>query len=181
MPDILAPVESLLPGEYLALALLRLRPMHGYEMLHIAQDEGFTEVVPFDRGVLYAYLRKLERLGLVRWQEVRAGARPPRKEYHLTAEGEALAEHWLRTPVERMRDVRQEFLLKLRLLDEIDPAEAEALLDAQIAACRRYLAAVERRAPAGRFGSLLRESRRSAALATLDWLERLRSARKGGA
>ena len=174
-------MTGLLPGEYLALALLRLRPMHGYEMLHLAHGEGFDEVVPFDRGVLYAYLRKLERLGFVRWRETRSGRRPPRKEYELTDEGEAVVEHWLRTPVERMRDVRQEFLLKLHLLRRLDPEGCDGLLMAQIEACRRYLEAVERRAGTGTFAELLRDSKRTAAEATLRWLEGLRARASEGA
>ncbi len=173
-------MSGLLPGEYLALALLRLRPMHGYEMLHVAHGEGFDEVVPFDRGVLYAYLRKLERLGLVRWHETRSGRRPPRKEYELTDEGEAVVEHWLRTPVERMREVRQEFLLKLHVLRRVDPPGWRALLDAQIEACRRYIDAIDRRAGTGAFAELLRDSKRSAAEATLRWLEAIRDRDLGG-
>src|SRR3990172_8150592 len=92
-----------LPGEYALLAMLRLQPMHGYEMSRFLAREGLAEVCPIEHNLLYAYLRNLEDRGLVTWAETRVGAHPPRKTYELTTAGSAAIESWLGEPVLRMR------------------------------------------------------------------------------
>lgn len=162
--------RTLLPGEYAVLGLLRLQPMHGYEMVGFLAGEGLVDVCPVEQGTLYTYLRNLEGRKLVSWSEARVGLRPPRKTYALTDAGRACVEAWLRQPVERMREVRGEFLLKLFFLERTDPAGHRRLVAAQVAACRDYLANLERKNGGTRFSRLVTESKRTAAEATLGWL-----------
>lgn len=169
--------RPLLPGEHAVLGLLSLRPMHGYEMArHFATGE-LAEVCPLEQASLYTYIRNVEGRGLVTWREERIGARPPRKLLELTPEGQATLDRWLHAPVLRLREVRLDFLLKLYFLRERDPDGERALLDAQVAACERYLANLDERAPENDFQALVLGSRRSAAHATLDWLVAYRETR----
>lgn len=162
--------RALLPGEYAVLGLLSLRPMHGYEMVGLLSEAGLSDVCPVEQGTLYTYLRNLEGRGLVSWSEVRIGHRPPRKMFALSAAGRVCIEEWLRQPVERMREVRAEFLLKLFFLERTDPAAHRELVAAQLGACRDYLANLAGKETKTRFSELVRESKRSAAEATLSWL-----------
>ncbi|MGE5595489.1 MAG: PadR family transcriptional regulator [Hyphomicrobiales bacterium] len=163
--------RALLPGEYMVLSLLSLQPMHGYEMLCYLDDEGLMAVCPVEQSTLYTYLRNVEARGLVDWTEERVGQRPPRKIYRLTESGRALIDSWLRRPVERMREVRLEFLVKLFFLRQIDPAAHHQLIAAQIAVCESYLDDLGRRELPTAFSRLVARSKRSAAEATLGWLK----------
>lgn len=164
--------RPLLPGEYAVLALLALRPMHGYEMTAFIQDEGLSDVCPVEQSTLYTYLRNIEARGLVTWTEERVGHRPPRKIFELTLAGRELIHAWLRRPVGRMREVRLEFLLKLFFLARLDPRAHRELIEGQLRACEAYLAALDSRVLLAPFEQLVVQSKRSAAEATLAWLTR---------
>jgi PadR family transcriptional regulator, regulatory protein AphA len=163
--------RTLLPGEYAVLCLLSLRPMHGYEMLCFLGDEGLDAVCPVEQSTLYTYLRNVESRHLVTWSEERVGLRPPRKMYELTDEGGGLIHDWLRRPVERLREVRLEFLLKLYFLDATDRGALRKVLAEQIAVCEEYLVQVEARPQESPFRRLVAQSKSSAAEATLSWLK----------
>ena len=164
-------LRPLLTGEYAVLALLLSGPKHGYEMARQFEGEDLGEVCPIEQSLLYTYLRNVEERGLVEWTEARVGNRPPRKLFELSSHGRDLSETWLDTPVERLRDVRIDFLLKLYFLHELDAGRERALVAAQIAACERYferLAAREQESTG--FSKLVAASKRSGAEATLKWL-----------
>lgn len=163
--------RDLLAGEYATLCLLSLRPMHGYEMVAFLGDEGLDTVCPVEQSTLYTYLRNVESRGLVAWEEERVGLRPPRKMYQLTPAGSDLVHGWLRRPVERMREVRVEFLLKLFFLDVTDRIALRRLLEDQIAVCTEYLAQITARTYGSPFRRLVAQSKSSAAEATLGWLK----------
>ncbi len=162
--------RPLLPGEYIVLALLALRPMHGYEMAAFVEAEGISNVWPMEPSTLYTYLRNVEGWGLVSWSETRVGNRPPRKIYELTPDGRELIDLWLRQPVMRMREVRAELLLKLFFLGQLDPVARCHLLREQIGACHAYVAQARSQAPGTSFGQLVARSKTSAAEGTLAWL-----------
>jgi len=88
---------------------------------------------------MYAYLRKLERQGLLRaHDETDADSHRSRRVFALTPEGERAFDDWLAAPVEATREVRLAFLLKLAFtLDQ--PQAALALLDRQRAATAAWL------------------------------------------
>ncbi|MEX2445805.1 MAG: PadR family transcriptional regulator [Dehalococcoidia bacterium] len=159
-----------LPGEYAVLGLLALEPRHGYELARVLEEE-LAAVCPVEQSLLYAYLRNLERRDLVEWEEVRVGARPPRKIFGLTEDGWSVFRAWVHAPVERMREVRQDFLLKVYFLRTLDSTAERRLIRAQIAACEQYVAAATRDArDADGFARLVADSKRTAGEATLTWL-----------
>ncbi len=163
--------RPLLPGEYAILGMLSLRPMHGYEMLCFLGEAGLDTVCPVEQSTLYTYLRNVEARDLVTWTEARVGLRPPRKTFELTDAGRQLTATWLRRPVERMREVRLEFLLKLFFLEALDRDAMRTLLAEQIAVCEGYLAQIPQDSLHTPFIKLVAQSKRSAAEATLNWLK----------
>jgi PadR family transcriptional regulator, regulatory protein AphA len=167
----MAEVRDLLPGEYTVLGLLALEPAHGYEVNRRWQESPLAELLPVEQSILYGYLRTLDRRGLLDWEEHRVGNRPPRRVFALSEEGWEYLRPWLRSPVERMREVRLDLLLKLYLLEEIDPGGVPRLIAEQVAVCRRYVDREEARLDrAEGFTRLIAESRLSAGRATLGWL-----------
>lgn len=163
--------RTLLPGEYAVLAVLKVEPMHGYDIACFLATEGLDAVCPVEQSTLYTYLRNVEARGLVTWTEERVGNRPPRKTYSLSSQGDALVYEWLRRPVERMREVRLEFLLKLFFLDLTDRPAMKTLLSDQIAVCEAYLAHIQATPAGSPFRRLVALSKTSAAEATLGWLK----------
>lgn len=162
--------RALLAGEYAVLGLLTLRPMHGYDMARYFHEE-LAEVLPLEQSLLYAYVRNVEGRRLVEWAEERVGNRPPRKVYFLTEEGERAAWAWLQRPVERMRDVRAELLVKLFVLHQTNREVERQLLSEQIEACEQYRARAATRASSSTgFAALVADSKRTAAEATVTWL-----------
>ena len=145
--------------------------MHGYEMARRLVQDGLDAVVPIEQSLLYTYIRNVEARGLVSWLEDRVGLRPPRKHYHLTEAGQEALEAWLDEPVLRMRETRLDLLLKLYFLEQLDPGRRDQLLRRQITVCEAYrerLQRAEERAEG--FARLVAGSKRSAAEATLAWL-----------
>jgi DNA-binding PadR family transcriptional regulator len=147
-------------------------PAHGYELVAGMQRLGFDELFPIEPSTLYGHLKALEHRNLVAWREERTGNRPPRKVYRLTEAGTEAVERWLKEPVERLRLVRQDFLLKLALLDRLGRhAERAALIRDQLVRCRAYLVDVETQPVGTPVAALNRGARGSAARATIAWLE----------
>ena len=99
------------------------------------------------------------------------GLRPPRKIYELTGVGRETLAGWLERPVERLREMRLDFLLKLYFLHGADRAAERALLAGQIALCERYRQRLaERVAASAGFRRLVASSKLTAAEGTLAWL-----------
>jgi DNA-binding PadR family transcriptional regulator len=164
------PERELLPGEYAVLALLRVGPTHGYELARCFAGQELSAVCPIEPGLLYTYLRNVEERGLVTWEELRVGKRPPRKLYRLSETGVTLIDRWLQAPVERMREVRRELLVKLYVLHLIAPEGERELLRGQVVACERYIDDIPDGQPKDSFLRLVNESKRAAAEGTLEWL-----------
>ena len=163
--------RPLLAGEYAVLGLLLQQPMHGYEMARYFDRDDLSEVCPVEQSMLYTYLRNVEERGYVSWSEVRVGLRPPRKLYKLTASGRGLVERWLDEPVQRLREVRLEFLLKLYFLHSLDSEREQRLLADQIAICDGYHERLmDKEARSNGFARLVAASKRSGAESTLRWL-----------
>jgi len=166
-------------GEYVALGLLAMKPLHGYELARRWASGAVGEVMPAEQSVVYGYLRGLERQELVDWDEVKVGNRPPRRIYALNEDGWVALRGWLRTPVTRMRQVRLDLLLKWYLLEQVDPRAVPGLITAQLAVCKQYVAeANERLQEAEGFSRLVAESRLTVGEATLAWLQSVRGRRE---
>jgi len=167
------PARALGSADFALLGLVAERPRHGYELAEMFGNSGeLAEVVPMPRNVLYAQVHRLERLDLLASHTESVGATPPRKILRLTDEGRRAYLHWLDRPVERMRDVRTDFLLKLYFSERTPGHDTARLVDAQIAACRRYLdRRVAEHAETTGFPRLLGGVRVASARSTLAWLE----------
>ncbi len=166
------------PAHYALLGLLAHGPAHGYDLQRaFIADGDLASVLRLEQPTLYATLKTLDDHGLIRGSEEREGARPPRTVYALTPEGEAALAAWLSTPVQRMREVRLDFLLKVYFARRRSRAAVRRLVDAQIAVCERYRAGLQGQTAgveAGSFADLVAHSKRSAAEATLAWLREYR-------
>lgn len=127
------------PAEYALLGLLEEHPMHGYELYQRFQSQPLEQIIHIEMSQLYAFLKKLARLALIEASQSQQGGRPQRKVYHLTTAGRVVLQEWLTTPVERPRDIRIFFLLKLYFLQHLSPERLARVIEQEIAACQRFL------------------------------------------
>lgn len=170
------------PPEYALLGLLREGPQHGYRLAAAFGPEGRLGIaLRLKMSQMYAYLRKLERQGLLlAHDEMDDRSHRARRVFALTPAGARVFDAWLAAPVEATREVRLTFLLKLAFTLD-DPQAALALIARQREATAARLAALrgrEARLPdhsaAGDALSLSRLTLRHRILlseATLAWLD----------
>ncbi|WP_160145793.1 PadR family transcriptional regulator [Dictyobacter aurantiacus] len=127
------------PAEYVILGLLTTRSMHGYEMFQLIEGGTLGQIIHLEMSQMYAFLKKLERLHYIEAEVESQGTRPPRKIFQLTAEGHEVFRQWIRQPVEKPRDIRILFLIKLYFVQRVQPAQLGTLVEQQIKACQSFL------------------------------------------
>lgn len=168
------------PAEYAILGMLEHRPMHGYEMFQQFQGGTLGQIVHLEMSQMYAFLKKLERLEYIEAELEPQGVRPPRKIFHLTDLGRETFLEWLTMPVERPREIRLLFLIKLYFVQRIIPNQTAHLIDQQVIACDRFLEHLESQRPPDAktsdtafFDHVVLRSRIHQTRALLDWLNEL--------
>ncbi|HLX58107.1 MAG TPA: helix-turn-helix transcriptional regulator [Ktedonobacteraceae bacterium] len=170
------------PAEYAILGLLESQPMHGYEMFQQFQSGILGQIVRLEMSQMYAFLKKLERLQYIEAELEAQGVRPPRKIFHLTELGRATFHEWLTMPVERPREIRVLFLIKLYFAQSLFPNQMPRLIDLEVATCEKFLAHLEAQrlphAPSSDKAFLdhvVLRSRIHQTRALLDWLHELQA------
>jgi PadR family transcriptional regulator AphA len=170
------------PGapDFAILGLLMLGPRHGYELLpYFSRGGELGLVCTLGTPRLYAILHALEEIGLVRCETEPPSSGPPRKVFSLTDAGTEAFREWLRQPIRRLRQIRQDFLLKLYFSRLIPGHDTRGLIEAQIDASRAVsaeLGAAADAEPGESFARLVYQSRQATADATVRWLEAKREA-----
>ncbi|GIP58784.1 PadR family transcriptional regulator [Paenibacillus woosongensis] len=111
------------------LALLRERPMHGYELQQLIQTSRMDTWTNLLSGSIYYALNKMEQDGLLRTEaEERTGARL-RKIYAITEAGEEMFQQMLRQSLTiTPHSVKSDFSLGLLWIEHLPPEEALGLL-----------------------------------------------------
>jgi len=101
-------------------------PRHGFALAHELRRGGdIGRAWAVSRPLVYRALDQLEARGLVRaGPEEQSPAGPARREYRATPAGRRAADRWRHTPVDHLRDVRPDLILKLTLNRRagLDPA-----------------------------------------------------------
>jgi DNA-binding PadR family transcriptional regulator len=134
-------VQGLSLAESVCLALIVERSQHGWALVRALASEGEVgRVWRLSRPLTYRAVDGLVDGGLIaRTAEVTAGG-PKRQMLTATTKGRRRAERWLSTPVEHVRDVRTELLLKLVLGARVG-RDPRPLLRAQLVAFEPMFAA----------------------------------------
>jgi PadR family transcriptional regulator AphA len=171
------------PAEYVILGLLKSQPMHGYELFTDFEGGTLAQIVHLEMSQMYAFLKKLERMDYIQSEIEPQGSRPPRKIFHLTNEGSEVFLHWLTEPVEKPRDIRIFFLIKLYFVQRFLPTQTPMLIERQVDACQRFLEHLEslQRQQTGTddvafFDHVVLRSRIYQTRALLEWLRELKDA-----
>ena len=107
--------DTLLLGEWACLGVVYRQPAHGFAVAALLRpDTDLGRVWSLSRPLTYRALEQLQARGLVEAIGEEPGlAGGPRTLLAATPAGRAELKHWLATPVEHLRDLRSELLLKL--------------------------------------------------------------------
>lgn len=163
---------SLSVPEWLVLAILSQQPMHGFAVAQLTAPDGeLGRVWHIPKAVIYRAISRLAEPGLIAPEGTEPGLGPQRTVYAATPAGAAAAQRWLQTPVEHVRDIRSQLLLKLGLLDRVG-GDPTALLRRQRAVLEPIVRAMEASSAHGGFDATLLAWRKANALAALDFLDR---------
>jgi DNA-binding PadR family transcriptional regulator len=170
------------PAEYAILGLLNQQPMHGYELFQQFEGGTIGQIVHLEMSQMYAFLKKLERLDYIVPRVEPQGVRPPRKVFHLTETGHETFFSWLAQPVEKPRDIRILFLIKLYFMQQFQPQQVATLVEQQICACQRFLNHLEAKQLVSRqyneegfLDHVVLRSRIYQTRSLLDWLHELQT------
>ena len=103
--------------ERVVLAVLVEGPGHGFALARELRADGdLGRIMTVRRPLVYRALDRLRDGGLVRATTTEQGdAGPNRVVHRATATGRRVTARWLEEPVPHVRDLRVEFLIKLRL------------------------------------------------------------------
>lgn len=125
-------------NEWAVLALLAERPAHGFALAkHLETDTDLGRVLTVRRPLVYRALGRLVDARFAEPHHTEPGLAGPNRTVHrLTRRGRTAVRSWLQRPVDHVRDLRIEFLVKLRLLQragrdatELVAAQRDALAD----------------------------------------------------
>ena len=121
-------------AEGLVLCLVSEGPTYGLILAGLlAPDSSLGQIWSVPKAMVYYTLQQLELLGLIRMTgEQQASRGRARSVCEITPAGAAAAEAWLSSPVDHVRDVRSELMVKLALHDRAG-ADSRPLVRAQLA------------------------------------------------
>ncbi len=175
-----APLPELSLGEWATLALLREEPTHGWAIVKLLAPAGpVGSVWSLSRPLVYRAVDRLEAMALVAPLGVQQLGARARTLHTATTAGKRAVDRWLGVPVDHVRDVRTELLLKLVLrerrgldlvplvraqqrrlgptLSRLEHGESHDVValwrSESASSVRRFLAEVEARAKVGQPGS----------------------------
>lgn len=119
-------------NEWVVLALLRERPSHGFAVARELRAEAdLGRILTVHRPLVYRALDRLVAAGLVEAHHREPGAPGPTRTLHRpTRRGRTALDRWYEEPVAHIRDLRIEFLVKLRLTQRAG-RNVRPLVDAQ--------------------------------------------------
>lgn len=156
------------------LGLLDERPRHGFAIAKLLAPDGEVGRVWSVRpSLVYRTLGTVTDHGLAEVHAAESGGTGPRRTvYAITTQGRKHVWQWLVTPVEHVREVRTELMLKLALLDRLG-ADVRPLLRAQRAQFVPILEALGRRPPHedGAMDGLLRRWRAESVTAAVRFID----------
>jgi DNA-binding PadR family transcriptional regulator len=163
---------SLSVPEWLVLAILGRQSSHGFAIAQLTAHDGeLGRVWHIPKAVIYRSIGRLLDAGLIEPEGTEPGLGPQRTVYKARPAGRAAAQRWLHTPVDHVRDIRSQLLLKLALLDRAgdDPAD---LLRRQREVLEPIARAIETTSVQGSgFDAILLAWRKANALAALGFLD----------
>jgi DNA-binding PadR family transcriptional regulator len=165
------PLPDLSLSDWVVLGVVAERPTHGWPVVRaLAPDGEVGRVWTVSRPLVYRSLATLLADGFVEECGETEGVRGPQRTIvRATRRGRAALHRWLDEPVDHVREVRSELLVKLALLERAGRPSAP-LLARQRERLEPVFAAVTTKRSGDGFESVLASWRREQALAVQRFL-----------
>ncbi len=153
------------------LGLLYEGPSHPYRLLK-ELNKIFSHVWSTSQSQLYLLLERLYSKGLVSYELISQGPRPPQKLFSITEDGKRSFENWLLTPTFQIRNMRVDFIPKVYFLLNLFPQAFVGLRDAQERVLTKIIDGLVQGSlqEEDRFKKIVLSSKVANARAWLDWL-----------
>jgi DNA-binding PadR family transcriptional regulator len=173
LPNVAALPELSL-ADWVVLGLVAEAPTHGWPIVRTLRADGEVgRVWTVPRPIVYRSLTTLTDRGHIEeCGEATESKGPQRTIVRATRQGRAGLKRWLETPVEHVRDVRTELLVKLALLARAGQS-SRLLVERQIDHLSPVIAAVSTRPKGEGFDLVLSRWRREQAVAVDRFLRAL--------
>lgn len=157
--------------ELLLLGLLRGQEMHGYQLNEIINQ--VNRYIGLKKATVYFLLDKMDSSGWITRTDEQEGHRPPRRVYHLTAQGEEIFQQLLRENLAQYHPTQFSGDIGLAFADALPPDDLRILLTRRRAAVEAELAILRTTDhPAGSLRWIIEHQIRHL-LTELDWLDEL--------
>ena len=165
------PLPELSLSDWAVLGAVAERPTHGWPVVReLASDGAIGRIWTVSRPLVYRSLATLLAAGFIEECGDAAGVRGPQRTIvRATRRGRTALRRWLDEPVDHVREVRSELLVKLALLARAG-RPSDALIERQLERLAPVFAAVTRRPAGAGFESVLATWRREQALAVQRFL-----------
>lgn len=106
-------------ARHVVLALIVQQPRHGWALHEVLSPTGeIGQAWTLSKQLVYRAIDSLVDAGLVRRTAPKDGGGGDRVVISPTAAGRRMTQHWLESPVEHLRDVRTELVMKVMLRQE---------------------------------------------------------------
>jgi DNA-binding PadR family transcriptional regulator len=143
MEGTLAGLFSTMSKEVLLLGLLKKKPMYGYEIKQLVEDE-LTHIAPISAGSLYHNLKTLEKKGLLTKKLLKDTAHPEKQIYHITPEGESTFDQLIKQNITNFERPHLALDVSLYFLEKKDIGQFLVRLKELLGKLREYHAEAER-------------------------------------
>jgi DNA-binding PadR family transcriptional regulator len=169
-----AALPELSIADWVVLGLVAEGPTHGWPIVRALRADGpIGRVWTVPRPVVYRSLATLTEQGYIEAVDDATTSRGPQRTIvRATRRGRAAVRRWLETPVEHVREVRTELLVKLALLAR-SKQDARRLVERQIEHLAPVVGAVSPRPKGEGFDLVLARWRREQAVAVDRFLRSL--------
>ena len=130
--------------EYVLLGTLFSGQKHGYEIMQFLES-ALESTWRVSTSQLYVLLKRLEGEGLLQSNVETQETRPSKRVFCLTRAGKNAFLEWLRSPTERVRDLRIEFLAKLFFFHRLSLKGGNELVSTQVKALEEIEGRIQKR------------------------------------
>ena len=152
------------------------KPSYGYELYkYISKETSFFKIWYLKQSQFYGFLERLFHEGFLSQTMVEGDQYPDRKLFTITEPGLEQLERWIIKPVNRGREMRQEFIAKLFIAQNFYKEKIGLLVENQKSECYKWLENQELFLinEKDHFQILLIDYRTKQIQAMLDWLEQI--------
>lgn len=137
-------MKTKLSTEYVLLGTLFSGQKHGYEIMQFLES-ALESTWRVSTSQLYVLLKRLEGEGLLQSNVETQETRPSKRVFCLTRAGKNAFLEWLRSPTERARDLRIEFLAKLFFFHRLSLKGGNELVNTQVKALEEIKGRIQKR------------------------------------